>query len=170
MVEVEPGAVLTQFFAGPADTRLIVGTQKGLGFITTLDAMQTRQRAGKQFMTVEAGDSPSLIRRINPDAKDVALLTAKGRLLVLALEEIKVLPTGGRGVSLIEPDLKADGFIDALSLAPRAGLVLRGQGRTGKPTEEALDSRALKPYVGKRARKGQPLAVRFKPDQLTPAP
>ncbi len=166
MVEVEPGAVLTQFFAGGPDTRLVIGTNKGLGFITTLESMQTRQRAGKQFMTVEDGDSPSLIRRVVADAKDMALLTLKGRLLVIALDEVKVLPTGGRGVSLIEPDAKADGLIDALALPPRSGLVLCGHGRTGKPTEESLDSRALKPFVGKRARKGQPLAVRFKPERL----
>lgn len=104
------------------------------------------------------------------DAKDMALLTLKGRLLVIALEEVKVLPTGGRGVSLIEPDAKMDGLIDALSLPARSGLVLRGHGRTGKPTEETFDSRALKPFVGKRARKGQPLVTRFKPERLIQAP
>ena len=166
MVEVEAGAVLTQFFAGAPETRLMIGTQKGLGFVTTLEAMQTRQRAGKQFMTVEEGDSPSLIRQVNADAKDVALLTAKGRLLVIPLEEVKLLPTGGRGVSLIEPDAKGDGLIDALAIAARAGVKVCGHGRTGKPTEEMLDSRALKPYAGKRARKGQPLAIRFKPERL----
>lgn len=170
MVEVEAGAVLTQFFAGSSDTRLVIGTNKGLGFITTLESMQTRQRAGKQFMTIEAGDSPSLIRPVAADAKDMALLTLKGRLLVIALEEVKVLPTGGRGVSLIEPDAKMDGLIDALSLPARSGLVLRGHGRTGKPTEETFDSRALKPFVGKRARKGQPLVTRFKPERLIQAP
>ncbi|MFY7698957.1 MAG: DNA topoisomerase IV subunit A, partial [Burkholderiaceae bacterium] len=32
MVELEPGAVLTQFFAGPAATNVVIGTQRGLGF------------------------------------------------------------------------------------------------------------------------------------------
>lgn len=169
MVEVEAGTVLTQFFAGAPETRLMIGTQKGLGFITTLEAMQTRQRAGKQFMTVEEGDSPSLIRQVKSDAKDVALLTAKGRLLVIPLGEVKQLPTGGRGVSLIEPEVKGDGMVDALAIAPRASLKVCGHGRTGKPTEEILDSRALKPYAGKRARKGQLLAIRFKPERLAQA-
>jgi len=47
MVELEPGAVLTQFFAGPAATNVVIGTQRGLGFMTGLESMITRQRYGQ---------------------------------------------------------------------------------------------------------------------------
>lgn len=169
LVELEPGAMLTQFVAGTPQTRLVIGTQQGLGFITTLEAMTTRQRAGKQFMTIEAGDAPSLVRVIPSVCALVALLTAKGRLLVVDAEEVKVLPTGGRGVALIEPDGKGDTLIDAAGLPPKAMLQFIGLGRTGKQLDELMDGRSIRSYLGKRARKGKALELRFKPTQIRAA-
>ncbi|MEY3993925.1 MAG: topoisomerase subunit, partial [Pseudomonadota bacterium] len=102
MVELEPGAVLTQFFAGPAATNVVIGTQRGLGFMTGLESMITRQRSGKQFMTIEKGDTPAFIRGLPEAPAHLALLSVKGRLLVLQIGDVKVLPTGGRGVALLD--------------------------------------------------------------------
>jgi topoisomerase-4 subunit A len=168
MVEVEAGAVLTQFAAGVPQTRVLIGTQQGLGFITTLESMMTRQRAGKQFMTIEAGDAPSLMRPLPEDTTLVALLSAKGRMLVVDIGEVKVLPTGGRGVALIEPDGKADALIDAAGLPAKTPLIIKGLGRTGKPAEELLEPRSIRSFVGKRARKGKALELKFKPLELKP--
>lgn len=168
MVEVEAGAMLTQFFAGTPNDQVIVGTQRGLGFITSAEAMMTRQRAGKQFMTVESGDAPSLLRLVGADAASVALLSAKGRMLIVNIADVKVLPTGGRGVALMDVDPKGDGLIDAAALAPRGSLSVIGAGRSGKPLQETIASKDLKPYVGNRARKGKPVEVRFKPSRIAP--
>jgi topoisomerase-4 subunit A len=168
MVELEPGAVLTQFAAGEPAARLVIGTQFGLGFITTIEAMMTRQRAGKQFMTIERSDAPSLMRMIAMQASQLAMLSAKGRLLIVGLADVKVLPTGGRGVLLIDPEAKADGFIDAAGLAPKSGLYVFGAGRAGKPAEVLLDAKALKTYEGNRARRGKLLELRFKPSRIKP--
>ena len=166
MVEVEAGATLSHFFAGPLQTRVMIGTQNGLGFLTTIESMVTRQRAGKQFMTVEPGDTPSLMRPLVAETAQLALLTAKGRMLVVDLAEVKVLPSGGRGVALIEPDGKGDLLLDALGLPPKSGLLVLGLGRTGKPTEALLEPRVWKAYAGKRGRKGKALDQRFKPTGL----
>lgn len=168
MVELEPGAVLTQFAAGEPAARLVIGTQFGLGFITTIESMMTRQRAGKQFMTIERSDAPSLMRMIAVQASQLAMLSAKGRLLIVRLADVKVLPTGGRGVLLIDPEAKADGFIDAAGLAPKSGLYVFGAGRAGKPAEVLLDAKALKTYEGNRARRGKLLELRFKPSRIKP--
>ncbi len=166
MVELEPGAVLTQFFAGLPSTSLVVGTRLGLGFITTMESMITRQRGGKQFMTIEKGDAPAFIRALPAQPAHLAMLSAKGRLLVVDIADVKVLPTGGRGVLLLDPEPKGDGFVDAAGLAAKAVLVVSGAGRAGKPTEELLEPKAWKPYVGNRARRGKLLEVKFKPSRL----
>jgi topoisomerase IV subunit A len=93
-------------------------------------------------------------------------LSAKGRLLVVDLDEVKVLPAGGRGVALLEPDGKGDALIDALGMPARTPLVLMGAGRTGKPVEEVIEPRSIRAYVGKRARKGKALELKFKPTRL----
>jgi topoisomerase-4 subunit A len=169
MIELEPGATLSQFFAGTPGTSLVIGTRLGLGFTTTMDALITRQRAGKQFMTIEKGDAPSLIRAMPDKPATLAMLSAKGRLLVIDIAEVKVLPTGGRGVLLLDPEPKGDGFVDAVGLPAKSGLLVSGQGRSGKPAEELLDSRAVKGYAGHRARRGKLLEVKFKPSHIRQA-
>ena len=169
MVEVEAGAVLTQFYAGTPSTSLLIGTRLGLGFITTMEAMMTRQRAGKQFMTVEKGDAPSLIRALPQNPAHLAMLSAKGRLLVVDIADVKVLPTGGRGVLLLDPEPKGDAFIDAAGLPAKSGLLVSGTGRAGKPVEELWEARDWKSYIGNRARRGKLLEVKFKPSRIRTA-
>jgi topoisomerase-4 subunit A len=168
MVELEPGAVLTQFAAGAPSTRLVIGSQFGLGFLTTIEAMTTRQRSGKQFMTVERSDTPSLMRVVSEQAGSLALLSAKGRMLIVDLVDVKVLPTGGRGVLLMDPETKGDGLIDAAGLVPKGSLLVLGVGRGGKPAEAVMESKELRPFVGNRARRGKLLELKFKPSRLLP--
>jgi topoisomerase IV subunit A len=169
MVELEPGAVLSQFVAGPGATSVLVGSRLGLGFVTTIDSMTTRQRAGKQFMTIEKGDGPAFIRALPKDWAHLAMLSAKGRLLVVAASDVKVLPTGGRGVLLLDPEPKGDAFIDAAGLPAKTPLVVSGTGRAGKAVEQLLEPREWKSYVGNRARRGKLLEVKFNPAALRSA-
>jgi topoisomerase-4 subunit A len=166
MVEVEPGAVLTQFCAGMPATSVLIGTRLGLGFITTIEAMTTRQRAGKQFMTIEKGDAPAMIRALPENPAHIAMLSSKGRLLVVGIDDVKVLATGGRGVLLLDPEPKADAWIDAVGLPPKAVLVIVGTGRAGKLVEELWEPKAWRPYIGNRARRGKLLELKFKPTGL----
>ncbi len=170
MVEVDPGEVLTQFYAGLPATSLVIGTRLGLGFITTMEAMTTRQRAGKQFMTIEKGDGPAFIRALPERPAHLALLSAKGRLLVVDIADVKVLPTGGRGVLLLDPEPKGDAVVDAAGLPAKAGLCVVGVGRAGKPAQEVLEAKSWKSYLGNRGRRGKLLDLKFKPHRLQAAP
>ena len=101
LVEAEQGARITHMIAGRAQQRYVVGTQSGYGFITTLKDLTTRQRAGKQFVTLEKGDvllKPVLLRDTD---QYLAMLAKKGRFLVVELSELKRLSGGGRGTILM---------------------------------------------------------------------
>jgi topoisomerase-4 subunit A len=143
----------------------VVGTAQGQGFLTRLEGLVGRNRSGKQFMTLDAGDEPSVLRVLEAADGALAALTAQGRLLIFGRDEVKELPAGGRGVSLIETEGPSDRLVD-LSVVPDAGLVVRGEGRAGKTSEQWLSRDALLPFVGKRARKGKPLGLKFKPRSL----
>ncbi|MEY4724254.1 MAG: topoisomerase subunit [Pseudomonadota bacterium] len=168
MVELEPGSRLVHFLAGPAETDVVLATQAGQGFVSKLAGLQARNRAGKQFMTLDAGDQPVVLRSLQPGSGALAVLTTTGRLLVFGLDEIKVLATGGRGVSLVTLEGPKDGLLD-VSPVSESGLVIAGEGRAGKWTELALTRKDLLVHVGKRARKGKALEAKLKAKQLRPA-
>jgi topoisomerase IV subunit A len=85
----------------------------------------------------------------------VACLAADGRLLVFGLDELKLQPGGGKGLTLMDMDVKAP-LISCVSFTQ--ALRVSGGGRGGKPKEELLKNFALAEHVGKRARKGKPVA------------
>jgi topoisomerase-4 subunit A len=86
--------------------------------------------------------------------------------LVFGLDELKVLSGGGRGVILIALDDNQK-LLQAMPIS-RAGVVLSGTGRGGKPQEAILAGEALAPHLGKRARKGRAPAVKFAIAELRP--
>src|SRR5690625_8005377 len=93
--------------AGPAAQRFVLGVEQGFGFVTTLADMHTRQRAGKQFVTVH--DAESLMRPVylQPTDTAIAVLTEKNRFSVVDQDELRMLKTGSRGTIPVIHD-KAD--------------------------------------------------------------
>jgi len=159
MIDLEPGARIVQMVAGAESGRYLVGTRLGYGFITTLKDMTTRQRAGKQFINLEKDDTLLKPLVLAGDDRQLAMLTGKGRFLVVELAELKTLSGGGRGTVLMGLDA-GDGIAQWVAAGP-AGIVAEGVYRN-KQTEQLLDAGELAPYVGKRARKGRALSLKVK--------
>ncbi|WP_353146717.1 DNA topoisomerase IV subunit A [Pollutimonas bauzanensis] len=165
MVDIEPGTHIVHMVAGPASQRFVVGTQAGYGFISSLKDLATRQRAGKQFLTLDKGDvqlKPVVLRDTD---QYLALLAKKGRFLVVELSEIKRLSGGGRGTILMGLDA-GDAIAQWVPVGP-AGIAASGVYRNKEVTEE-LGLDALDEYIGKRARKGKALSVKVKQPTLSP--
>ncbi|MFM1860017.1 MAG: topoisomerase subunit [Pseudomonadota bacterium] len=162
MIDLEAGSQLVHFVAGSPSQTLLLATQAGLGFVTRLEGMVGRNRSGKQFVGLESGDSIALLRVLSQERAALALLSRKGRLLVIGLDEVKVLGNGGRGVVLMELEGSDDALVDAVMVGA-LGLSVSGEGRGGKEVRATIRPQEVSDYVGKRARKGKPLDVRFKP-------
>jgi topoisomerase-4 subunit A len=82
----------------------------------------------------------------------VACLAVDGRLLTFPLDELKLQPGGGKGLTLMDVDSKAP----LVSVATFAStLKVHGSGRGGKPKEDELKGAALAAHAGRRARKGR---------------
>ena len=99
----------------------------------------------------------------------VACLAADGRLLVFALDELKLQPGGGKGLTLMEVDAKTP----LLSVAPLADSVtVIGTGRGDKPREDvAEEQRAGGPrrQAGAQGQGGRGLQEGTAPGMTTPA-
>src|SRR5690606_18949643 len=135
MIDLGPGTRIVHSVVASADTRWLLATQRGFGFAVRHGDMMSRQRAGKQFITLEQGDA--LLRPVPlfEGARQLALLSAKGKCLVFGLDEVKVLSGGGRGTVLMGLDA-ADKLAQTVPVGA-GGLRAAGIYRN-KPTEDIL--------------------------------
>ena len=152
LIELESGTQPAHYFAGGADTTLLLANTGGFGLLAKAADMQGRQRAGKSFLTLEDSDHVLPPVPVLPAHRQVACLALDGRLLVFPLEELKLQSNGGKGLTLMDVDDKSP----LVSVATCAdALKVLGTGRGGKPKEEDLKGAALAEHQGKRARKGR---------------
>ena len=165
MIELEAGSHISHMVAAAPDSRWMLSTAMGYGFSALLSDMVSRQRAGKQFITLEQGDA--LLRPVPlfVHFNQLAMLSTKGRMLVIALDEVKSLSGGGRGTILMGIDAP-DRLEQVVPIGP-AGLRVSGIYRN-KQAEDILSGPALAEYVSRRARKGRQLDVRPKQPVLSP--
>jgi len=165
LVEVESGTRLIHYFAGTADTPLLLASTAGYGFSAKVADMVSRQKGGKSFMTLDTGDEPVMPQVIAKGANRIACLSGNGRLLVFALDEIKTQPGGGRGVILMELELDEQ-LLAAQPIGTKGVKVIGSGQRSGKAQETHLTGADLSSHVGKRARKGKLLSSRMKSERL----
>ncbi len=160
LIELEAGTRLLHYYAATADQALLLASSNGFGFVAKIGDMVSRVKAGKAFMTIDEGAEPLAPMPMLPDAIQVACLSAGGRLLVFGLDEMKTLSGGGRGVTLMQLE-DNEKLVQALAIS-KAGVVLTGTIRGGKPGEDLLAGPVLAPQIGKRARKGRAPDTRVK--------
>jgi topoisomerase-4 subunit A len=124
-----------------------------------IENLVTTRRAGKQFVAVGEGDALVAAHRLDPATKELAALSAEGRMLVFPLEEVNELPNGGRGVMAI----KLHDQDARLGIQPAdAGVRVAAIGRGDKRVTLEVGPRSLEHYRGSRARSGRKLEPYFK--------
>ncbi|MBA5606544.1 DNA topoisomerase IV subunit A [Duganella sp. FT3S] len=165
LVDLSGGARIQHYYAGPATTQLMLATTAGYGFLAKAGDMVSRIKGGKAFITLDEGDLPLPPAVVPATASAVAVVSEGARLLVFGLDEMKTLANGGRGVILMELDAK-ENLVAARPISQK-GVLVNGIGRGAKPQELRIVGETLLGHIGKRARKGKPLASKIKPETLT---
>jgi topoisomerase IV subunit A len=155
------GMRVIAMLCGPNEARVFLAGSAGYGFFGSLSEMTTRQRAGKQYATIETGEQ-LLAPLLWPEAaSEVAALSAEGRLLILPATELKALPTGGRGVIVM--GLRDKESLIAVTPLPTSGaLDIAFIGRGDKVMQTRISARDFDYYRGSRARMGKALDVKAK--------
>ena len=163
LIDVETATQPAHYFAGAAETMLLLSNSAGFGLLAQAGDLQGRNRAGKAFLSLESAELVLGPVVVAPEHRYVGCLAADGRLLVFGLDELKHQPKGGRGLTLMDVDARTP----MLSVAAFAdALQVQGLGRGGKDKEEVLRRTAWTAYVGKRARKGRKVEGFPKPQRL----
>jgi len=163
LVELETGTQPLHYFAAAADTTLLLANTGGFGLLAQVGDMISRQRGGKSFLALEDSDKVLPPVTVASAHTQVACLSMSGRLLVFKRDELKLQPKGGRGLTLMDVDVK-DPLVSVASCAN--AIKALGTGRGGKAKEEELKGASLAVYAGKRARKGKPLDAGMKPHRV----
>ncbi len=154
LIDLEPGTQIAHYFAGAAATRLLLANSGGFGLLAQAGDMLGRNRGGKSFLTLDAADRLLPPVPVAAAHTQLACLSEDGRLLVFALDELKLQPNGGKGLTLMDVD-EAQPLAAVASFADR--LLVQGSGRASKAKEESLGPAGLALHQGKRARKGRAL-------------
>ena len=173
LIELESGTQPLHYFSGPAGAILLLSSSGGYGFLASVEAMTSRPKAGKAFISCAGGESickPSHASGTSGSsllkpATHVACASTAGRILTFDITELKQMAGGGRGLMLIDLDAK-----DTLAGAAAYTRSVRidGTGRGGKSSrDETLEIRSLNNARAGRARKGKPADLGFKPTSVT---
>ena len=166
LIDLEAGSQIAHYFAGATAMRLLLANSGGYGLLAQVADMVGRTRGGKAFLTLDASDRVLPPVPVAPTHTQVACLAGDGRLLVYGLDELKLQPGGGKGLTLMDVDAAAP----LISVATLAGsLTVQGSGRGGKPKDEVLKAAGLALHMGKRARKGRVVDGLLKVLRLTVA-
>lgn len=167
LVDPNNNARIVHYFAGAADTTLLLSSQKGFGFTSQISNMLSRNKSGKAFVNLDADDAPLPPCVVHQQDSAVACLSELGRLLVFAYNEMKNLSAGGRGIILM--GLEDNEKLRAVQTITQAGLIIEGIGRAGKAQAITLNSNDLLPHIGKRARKGKRIQQKINALNLAPS-
>ena len=125
--------------------------------------MVGRNKAGKQFITVDREAILPPAPFTPTEQSLVAAVSNGGRLLVFLFAEMKRLPGGGKGVILMGLGDKDELAAASVINQPELKII----GKTGtKDQVVKLTGDVLHGYFGKRARGGQRLQSKIKPSGI----
>ncbi len=96
-----PGSKFCGVVTGASDSLVLLTSDAGYGFVTTIEDMITRNKKGKVLMKVPPGVSV-LPPVIVPSMEDywVVMVTSAGNMLIHHIDEIPVMPKG-KGIKII---------------------------------------------------------------------
>ncbi len=171
LIELETGTQLLHYFAGPVGATLLLSCSGGYGFMATVEHMISRNKSGKSFLSLGEGETvcrPSLVSGGSgsqpvPAATHVACASTGGRILTFEIDQLKLMPKGGRGLMLIDLEPK-DSLAGAAAYT--RSICIEGTGRGGKEREETLEIRSLNNARAARAKKGKAADLGFKPSEV----
>ena len=168
-IDLEKGASIAGYCVAKPDDRVVIATSEGMGFVCSFKDMFVRVKAGKNFVKFdEKGVKILPPQVVGADQTLLACLSQQGRLLIYDINEVRTLPGGGKGVSLMELNLNEELLV--AKPIDAEGVLVTGTGRGGKDRDYAVKKAVLEYHMGHRARKGKALDIRWHALDLWPLP
>lgn len=159
LIELAPGARIVHVICGAADQSVLLATSSSYGFICTISNMTGRNKAGKQFLTLEGDEEILPPFLFTPSGQSLVVSASRsGRLLAFSLAEMKQLSAGGRGVIVM--GLEDKDVLASVMVVNKPRIVVAAQSGAGKEQLIRLSEAELQTHFGKRARMGRMLLIK----------
>lgn len=149
-----PEAIFTGLLLGEPSQLILLASDVGYGFVTELQNLYSKNRAGKAILSLPKGAKSLSPRLVNDISKDfLAAVSAEGHLLVFPVSYLPQLPKG-KGNKIINISSskfvsKADYLVDIQVVGENESLIIH----SGKRDFE-LKPKDLQHYLGDRGRRG----------------
>ncbi len=143
-----------------ADTKLLVASSDGRGFLTSGAAVLAETRKGKQLVNLKPGAKVAVVKRVAANADAVAVIGENRKMLVFPLSELPELARG-QGVTLQR--YRDGGLGDVVTLVSAEGLSWPLGGESGRTRTETdmTPWRAARGAAGRMPPVGFPRNNRF---------
>lgn len=156
-ISIPDGAEIKHVIMGEPSKSIIFASDEGYGFVTTLEELETRNRAGKAVLTLSENSAPiSPVFVNNPEKDRIVAVTSEGRMLIFDASDLPVLPKGKGNKIIHIPSDKFDSgerLSSILILPPDSHIILHAP----KKRSVILKDGNIEPYFGKRGRRGKHL-------------
>ncbi len=97
------GARFDALVAADSDSKIVIATHHGYGFVTRFDALVSRQKSGKAMVSLTEGARVLQPALVDDSARDrIVVVTTSGHILMFSVAELPELEKGGKGNKLIE--------------------------------------------------------------------
>lgn len=160
-LEPPAGAEFTGVLLGENEQLVLLTSNAGYGFVTTLEELHTKNKKGKASLAVQDGAMSLTPRTITELATDkIAAVTNSGQLLVFPIAELPQLAKGKGNKIINVPSAKfkagEEKLCDVLVLGANQGLtILSGKRKL------SLKASELASFVGERGQRGKKLPRGF---------
>lgn len=147
-----PGASFQALASGDNDTRFVLASSHGYGFVTRFENLTGRNKAGKAMLSLTPGAKvvqPAPVSSVEQDR--IAVVTNVGHLLAFPVGELPELDKG-KGNKLIDipkAKLGTERVVAVAVVSPGGTLVVKSGARTMSLSFKDLDT-----YLGARATRG----------------
>lgn len=101
LIELKQGVRIAHLLSGAPESRFLFSNSDGVGFISKLENLSSRQKAGKAFQTLPDGTEMLCPVQVPGEGGFAYFATDEGRLLLFKSSEINELDKGGKGVKLV---------------------------------------------------------------------
>lgn len=150
---LEAGAEFIEMIGGEETQSVLLATDEGYGYVTTIAEMMTKNKAGKGQISLSAGARPITPVKVPEGEAWVVLVTHAGRMLVYPLAEVPALARG-KGNKLIQIKKedwqdKVDALVKVVVLSTQQQLLCV---TAKKEKTFSLDDLAV--YQAERAKRG----------------